>query len=94
MAPPIKHGNETYNRQDVDLMLQQFDFTCRTFTNVMAIKHQLQYSLFNGSYIENNVTSGKNATSDKKNMKNVTLILEYLQILESNLQDIEVGHII
>ena len=54
----------------------------------MAIKHQLQYSLFNGSnYIENNEAIVK---VDNKEMKNFTLILEYLQSLQNILQKIEV----
>ena len=54
----------------------------------MAIKHQLQYSLFNGSYY-----SEKNGASMKvynEEMKNLTLILEYLQSLQNILQKIEV----
>ena len=88
VALPSEHGNGTYNRGNVNLLLQQFDFTCRTFTNAMAIKHQLQYSLFNGSYyIENNEAIVK---VDNEEMKNFTLILEYLQNLQNILQKIEV----
>ena len=54
----------------------------------MATKHQLQYSLFNGSYyVENNGTIVK---VNNREMKNFTLILEYLQMLGSILQNIEV----
>ena len=88
VALPSEHANGTYDRGNVDLILQQFNFTCRTFTNVMAIKNQLQYSLFNGSYyIEKNEAVVK---VDDKDMKNFTLILEYLQILQNILQKIEV----
>ena len=80
--------NGTYSQENVDLILQQFAFTCRTFTNVMAIKHQLQYSLFNGSYYtEKNETLAK---VNSKEIKNFTLIMEYLQMLGSILQSIEV----
>ena len=88
VALPSEHANGTYDRGNVDLILQQFNFTCRTFTNVMAIKNQLQYSLFNGSYyIEKNEALVK---VDDKDMKKFTLILEYLQNLHSILQKIEV----
>ena len=80
--------NETYSQEDVNLVLQQFAFTCKTFTNVMAIKHQLQYSLFNGSYYTEN--NGALVKVNSKEMKNFTLIMEYLQTLGGILQSIEV----
>ena len=79
---------ETYSQESVNLVLQQFAFTCRTFTNVMAIKHQLQYSLFNGSYYTEN--NGVLVKVNSKEMKNFTLIIEYLQTLGGILQSIEV----
>ena len=80
--------NGTYSQENVDLILQQFAFTCRTFTNVMAIKHQLQYSLFNGSYYTEKTETLAKVNS--KEIKNFTLIIEYLQMLGSILQSIEV----
>ena len=85
VAVPNVHENGTYDQENVNLILQHFCFTCKTFTYVMAIKHQLQYSLFNGSYYHKN-------SAMKIDMKNFTLILEYLQMLASTLQDIEVCH--
>ena len=80
--------NETYSQEDVNLVLQQFAFTCKTFTNVMAIKHQLQYSLFNGSYYTEN--NGVLVKVNSKEMKNFILIMDYLQTLGGILQSIEV----
>ena len=88
IALPDVHGKTIYDQENVNLVLQQFNFTCRTFTNAMAIKHQLQYSLFNGSYyMENN---GNLVKVNNREMKNFTLVLEYLQTLGSILQNIEV----
>ena len=79
---------ETYSQESVNQVLQQFAFTCKTFTNVMAIKHQLQYSLFNGSYYTEN--NGALVKVNNEEIKNFTLTLEYLQTLGSVLQSIEV----
>ena len=80
--------NGTYSQGNVNLVLQQFAFTCRTFTNVMAIKHQLQYSLLSGSYYTEN--SGALVKVNNEEIKNFTLIMEYLQTLGGILQSIEV----
>ena len=88
VALPSEQGNGTYSQGNVNLLLQQFDFTCTTFTNVMAIKHQLQYSLFNGSFL--NEKNEALVKVDDKELKNFTLILVYLQNLQSILQKIEV----
>ena len=88
VALPSKHGNGTYSQGNVNLLLQQFDFTCTTFTNVMAIKHQLQYSLFNGSFY--NEKNGSLVKVDNEELKNFTSILGYLQDLQTILQKIEV----
>ena len=68
-----------FNQENVNVAMQQFNYTCKTFTTVMAIKHQLSYSLF----------SSGNITSDK-GIRNLILILEYLETLASILQDIQV----
>ena len=88
VAQPNEHVNETYNQENVNLILQQFKFTCKTFTDVMAIKHQLQYSLLNGKY--HTKKNGDLVEIQKIEIKNFTLILEYLQTLGSILQNIEV----
>ena len=76
-----------FNEENVNLTIEQFNFTCDTFTNVMAIKHRLLRSLFSGTYYFTN--SNDNLTSEK-GIKNLTLMLEYLESLASILQDIEV----
>ena len=73
--------------EDVNLTINQFSFACKNFTTIMAIKHRLLRSLFNGTYYFTN--SNDNLTSEK-GIKNLTLILEYLETLASILQDIEV----
>lgn len=89
VALPSERGNGTYSQESVNLVLQQFNFTCTTFTNAMAIKHQLQYSLFNGGYyMKNNGVIVK--INNEEMMKNFTLILEYLQMVGNFLQNIEV----
>ena len=53
----------------------------------MAVKHQLSYSLFNDMIYFND--SSTNITSNK-GIRNLTMILEYLEKLACILQDIEV----
>ena len=86
VALPSEYG--TYSQGNLNVLLQQFDFTCTTFTNVMAIKHQLQHSLFNGSFY--NVENEASVKVDDEEIKNFTLILGYLQSLQNILQKIEV----
>ena len=90
MAVPIDHNNDTFDQQNLHLTLQQFDFTCKTFTDAMAIKYQLQYALFNGSYYfkDNNGTQVK--VTGKNDLRNFIKILENLETLVATLQDIEV----
>ena len=66
--------------------MQQLDFTCKIFTNVMAIKYQLQFALFNGSYYNEK----KEGLVSHGEIKNFILTLQYLQNLQSVLQKIEV----
>ena len=49
----------------------------------MAIKYQLQYSLFNGTYYFN-------GSNGDKGIKNLTSVLEYLETIADTLQDIKV----
>ena len=78
--------------------MQRFDFTCKTFTDVMAIKHQLQFALFNGSYyfMDKNGSQAKVADGEDHidYIKNFTIILENLETLTSILQDIRVRSVI
>ena len=55
----------------------------------MAIKHQLQFSLFNNTYYFDNGTQIK--VRNDESIKNFTQILEYLETLASILQGIEVS---
>lgn len=57
----------------------------------MAIKHQLQFALFNGSYyfVDKNGTRA-NMIDSKDYIKKFTIILENLETLASFLQDIQV----
>jgi len=82
---PAEQSTDTFNQKNINLALQQFNFTCSIFTAVMAIKHQLQYSLFNNHSVDNTV----NVTSDE-NITSLSLLLEYLETLAGILQDIEV----
>ena len=76
-----------FNQKNVNLTMQQFSLTCYNFTTVMAVKHQLSYSLFNDMIYFND--SSTNITSNK-GIRNLTMILEYLEKLACMLQDIEV----
>ena len=77
-----------FNEENVNLTIEQFSFACKNFTNVMAIKHRLLRSLFNGTYY---FTNSNDKLTSEKGIKNLTLILQYLETLASILQDIEVG---
>ena len=92
VAFPAEHENDTVNPENINLALQQFNFTCKIFTNAMAIKHQLQYSLFNGTYFINESGILLKATGDK-DIKNFISVLEHLETLTAILQDIEVHNI-
>ena len=90
MAVPSDHNIDTFDQQNVYLALQQFDFTCKTFTDAMAIKYQLQFALFNGSYYLKNNNGTRIKVTGKKDLRNFTIILENLETLVATLQDIEV----
>ncbi|XP_065917518.1 uncharacterized protein [Dysidea avara] len=88
VLPPTKHSNKSSTHNTVKLALQQFDFTCSIFTSAMAIKYQLQNSLFKGKYFitEDNDLVTVNNTED---IIKLTSVLEHLQTLTSTLQNIE-----
>jgi len=73
----------------VNLSLQQFNFTCSVFTTAMAIKYQLQDSLFEAKYFVavNGRLVGVNNPEDINNLNSV---IEYLQTITDILQEIEV----
>ncbi|XP_065910079.1 uncharacterized protein [Dysidea avara] len=85
---PTEHFNNSSELNIVNLSLQQFNFTCSVFTTAMAIKYQLQNSLFRGEYFveQNDSYVVVNNTEDISNLNSV---LEYLQTLTDVLQDIE-----
>ncbi|XP_065897225.1 uncharacterized protein [Dysidea avara] len=85
---PTEQSNNSSVLNIVNLSLQQFDFTCSVFTTAMAIKYQLQNSLFRGEYFveKNDSLKRVNNTEDVNNLNSV---LEYLQTLADILQDIE-----
>ena len=80
-----ENSSDTFNNENFTLILEQMSFTCRAFTTVMAIKHQLQFSLFNDTHFED-VTK----TLRDESIGSVCLILGYLEKLASILQEIEV----
>lgn len=56
----------------------------------MAIKYQLQNSLFNGSYYFNDSNGVLVEVTSVKGIKNLASTLEYLETIADILQDIEV----
>ena len=72
------------------MILQQFDFTCKTFTTAMAIKHQLQYAIFNGTYYINDSNGVLVEVTSVEHIRKFTSALEYLETIAGILQDIEV----
>ena len=56
----------------------------------MAIKHQLQYSLFNGTYYFNNSNGVLVEVTNVEGIRNLASALKYLETIANILQDIEV----
>ena len=81
---------EPNNQANIRQMLQQFDFTCKTFTTAMAIKHQLQYSIFNGSYYFNDSNGSLVQVTSEEYIRNLTLSLQCIETIASILQTMEV----
>ena len=81
---------QSNNQANIRQMLQQFDFTCKTFTTAMAIKHQLQYSIFSGSYYFNDSNGTLVQVTSEEYMRNLTLSLQYIETIASILQNMEV----
>ena len=77
--------DSTFNRDKISLVLQQLDFICRFYTDAMAIKTELQHSLFT----ENYASDGEEGLNTEA-VKNVTKALIYLQTATSILQDVKV----
>ena len=71
-------------------MLQQFNFTCKQFTRAMAIKRQLQLSVFNKTYYYNGTNGTLIQVIGGKSIRNLTSILEYIETIANALQNIEV----
>ena len=67
-------------KTNISLMLQSFTFPCENFTTIMAIKHELQHSIFNGK-----------CSIDDNIVERVAVILSYLQTLTYFLQDAKVA---
>ena len=55
----------------------------------MAIKYQLQHSIFNGNYYTNDSGILVEVTSDE-GIRNFVSVLQYLETIAKTLQDIEV----
>ena len=75
-------------------MLRQFNFTCKQFTRAMAIKRQLQLSVFNNAYYYNTTNGTLVQVKGEEGIRNVTSILEYMEIITSTLQNIEVCSVV
>ena len=78
-----------FNRDNISSVLQQFDFTCRNYTDAMAIKSELQHSLFHGNYsIDGNYsTVGEKELNYTEAIENVTKTLIDLQTIANIHQD-------
>ena len=75
--------DSTFNRDSIRKVRQQFNFTCGNYTDAMAIKSELQHSLFHGNY-----SIHRNYSTEA--IKNVTVALVYLQTITSILQNVKV----
>ncbi|XP_065897215.1 uncharacterized protein [Dysidea avara] len=85
---PTEQSDNSSELNIVNLSLQQFDFTCSIFTTAMAIKYQLQNSLFRGEYFVEQNDSLKRV-NNIEDISKINSVLEYLQTLTDILQDIE-----
>ena len=70
--------SDTFNKNYINSTLHQFDIACKNFTTIMAIKHQLQHSIFNGICSIDSVLSG------------LVVTLSYLQTLADIIQEVKV----
>ena len=77
--------DSTFNTDSISSVRQQlqFDLICTNHTDAMAIKSELQHSLFHGNYS----TVGKKELNYTETIKNVTKTLIYLQTITNILQD-------
>ena len=91
MVLPTENNTDMFDQANINLAIEQFNFTCETFTTVMAIKHQMLYSLFNGTYYYfNDSTEIHVKVTSDEGIRNLTLMIEYLETLANILQDMEV----
>lgn len=85
-----EHNIDTVDQENINQALQHFSFTCKTFMTAMAIKHQLQYSLFSGTYYFNDSSGILIKVISNKGIRKLVSALKYIEILTSILQNIEV----
>ena len=85
-----ENSSQISQQNNISQILQQFDFTCKTFTTAMAIKHQLQCSIFNGTYYFNDSNGILVNMTSEEGIRNLNSTLEYIETLASILQNIEV----
>ena len=65
---------------DLNEMAQNFSIACQYFTSVMAIKHHLQYHLFNGTYLDTLNISLQTATGLLKVLQTQSKLLQKLEV--------------
>jgi len=91
---PTEYDADTEIQENINQTLQQFSFTCKQFTTAMAIKHQLQLSVFNNTYYYNETNGTLVKVIDDEGIRNLTSILEYIETLANILQNIEVCSVV
>ena len=86
VALPAENVVEPNNKETISQILQQCNFTCKAFTTAMAIKHQLQYSIFNAVYYFND----SNGLTSEGDIRKLISSLEHIETIASILQNMEV----
>ena len=96
IVDPTEYNVKAENQKNINViqMLRQFNFTCKQFTRAMAIKRQLQLSVFNNAYYYNATNGTLVQVKGEEGIRNLTSILEYMEILASILQNIEVCSVV
>jgi len=74
--------NDATKAANIDSTVQNFSFPCKNFTTIMAIKHELQHSVFIGK-----CNKTDNATAEEDYVNAAVIILSYLQTLADILQN-------
>ncbi|XP_065900390.1 uncharacterized protein [Dysidea avara] len=82
--------SDTFNKNYINSTLHQFDIACKNFTTIMAIKHQLQHSIFNGICSIDSVLSGLVVTLSY--LQTLADIIQEVKKTECNEQCIKFGH--